>query len=60
MNYNYTLLDDSAEYNVMRGCIPMDIDINQCGSVGANLMITVAQPMYDYSPVIDTFNNKIV
>lgn len=60
MNYNYTLPDESAEFNVMRGCIPMDINISECGSVGSNLMITVAQPMYDYSPVIDAFNSKIV
>jgi hypothetical protein len=28
MNYNYTLPDNSAIYNVIRGCIPMNININ--------------------------------
>ena len=38
----------------------MNININICGSVGANLMITVAQPMYDYSAETKRFANLLV
>jgi len=60
MNYNYTLLELDLEFNVVRGCIPQNISVSQCGATETNLMITVAQEAYDYSPFIQKFSTKIV
>ena len=48
------------DFSVVRGCVPQNISASQCGANETNLMITVVQQSYEYSPFIHKFISKIV
>lgn len=40
--FYYTNAEDNKQYHIVRGCIPTDIPIDECGLSSVNLSITVA------------------
>lgn len=48
------------EYHVVRGCLPLSTDVNDCGRFDNELLITVAQPSYDQSEFVHHYKYDLV